>query len=256
MAGTPFRLNSRQSRRLLTWLVQLAAALPVLVHAPPTAHAANEREIAVSRARAGRIAEAIAELRTMWARGSPDPLVPMDLAVLLQQDGQSASATAVFERANVRSPPSYALLAMVRAYRDQKQFDRAENLALEGLHRFPNETVWLTLLALVMTDAGKGDAALNLLARPTGDRANSLDRLLAQGYAANQAGRPFEALRYYADVARRDPSNAEARNATVAILARSGPVGSCTPVGEAASVIVAERHGSRDSPLGRVGHAI
>jgi biofilm PGA synthesis protein PgaA len=154
----------------------------------------------------------------MWARGSSDPLVPLDLAVLLQQAGQSVEATSVFERANEPNPPSYALLAVVRAYRDQKRYDRAEALAREGLWRFPNETVWPILLGLVMADAGKGEAALTVLASPAGRRAPLLERLLAQGYAANRAGRQFEALRYYSDAAQRDPSNVEARNSLDAIL--------------------------------------
>jgi biofilm PGA synthesis protein PgaA len=109
---------------------------------------------------------------------------------------------------------------MARAYRDQKRYDRAEALAREGLRRFPGDTVWPILLGLVMVDAGKAEAALTLLASPAGRRAPVLDRLLAQGYAANRAGRQCEALRYYADAAQRDPSNVEARNSLDAILRR------------------------------------
>jgi hypothetical protein len=78
--------------------VQLTVMLPVLLLlllAPWSADAESGREVAVLQARAGHVAEAITELRAMWARGSSDPLVPLDLAVLLQQASQSVEATSV-----------------------------------------------------------------------------------------------------------------------------------------------------------------
>ena len=198
---------------VLGFLLLLAAP----AFAPP-ARADSPREAAVLLARAGQTGAAIAALRSQLTRGTNDPLVAMDLAVLLQQANRPAEATAVYERANPSDPPSYALLAVVRAYRDQKQFMRAATLARQGFKRFPDETVWPILLALILADSGDGDQALAVLAGPAAQRAPAIERLLAQGYAARQANRPFEALRFYADAAWRDPSNAEARDATAAIL--------------------------------------
>jgi hypothetical protein len=51
--------------------------------------------------------------------------VAMDLTTLLQQDGKSAEAVAVFEKAAKADPPDYALLAATRAYRDLRRYDDA-----------------------------------------------------------------------------------------------------------------------------------
>ena len=51
------------------------------------------------KARAGNMAEAQAALRAMLAAGTDDGLVAMDLTTLLQQDGKSSEAVAVFEKA-------------------------------------------------------------------------------------------------------------------------------------------------------------
>ena len=109
-------------------------------------------------------------------------------------------------------------MAATRAFREQKRFDTAAGLARAGLRRFPDETVWPILLGLILTDGGKAEEALVILASPAARRAPEADRLLAQGYAARTLNRPFEALRAYADVARRDPGNAEARDATRDLL--------------------------------------
>jgi biofilm PGA synthesis protein PgaA len=143
--------------------------------------------------------------------GSTDPALVPDLVTLLQQAGHSAEAVAVWEMAHPASPPGYALAAMVRAYRDQRQSERAEMLARDGLRRFPADPLWPVLLGLVLADAGRGDEALAVLAAPAAARAPILERLLAQAYAARRANRPFDSLRYYADAMRRDPASAEAR---------------------------------------------
>ena len=66
--------------------------------------AAQQREAAVLKARAGQMAEAQAALRAMLASGVDDGLVAMDLATLLQQDRKPADAVAVFEQIEQLSP--------------------------------------------------------------------------------------------------------------------------------------------------------
>jgi biofilm PGA synthesis protein PgaA len=216
----------------------------------------SEREAAVRLARTGHVEEAIARLRAMVAAGTSDRFAALDLAVLLQEAGRPAEAIAVWERARAVDPPSYALLAIVRAYRDARQFERAAELARAGLRRFPAEPVWPILLALVLADAGHGDEALAVLASPAARRAPEAERLLAGGYAAQRANRPFEALRNYAAVAHRDPANREAREATQAILrgmrapwAAARFASEPPPLPLAAEMTAAEvRWGAQDTP--------
>src|SRR5215475_11238392 len=111
--------------------VLLLAVLALAGASPQTRAqtATQQREAAVLKARAGQMAEAQAALRAMLAAGIDDGgLVAMDLTTLLQQDGKSAEAVAVFEKANKADPPDYALLAVTRAYRDLGRYDEAERL--------------------------------------------------------------------------------------------------------------------------------
>src|SRR4029077_4387819 len=108
----------------------------------------ERREAAVLQARAGQLEPAIAALRAMLAAGEDDGLVAMDLSALLQQAHRPGDAIAVFEKAAVAAPPDYALLAATRAYRDVRRYRDAEKLARQGLKRFPDQTVWPSLLAL------------------------------------------------------------------------------------------------------------
>src|SRR5579863_1586473 len=183
-------------RRLLA-LAFVAAVLPIR-----SPHASSEREAAVQLARGGHLPEAIEQLQDMLARGATDPLLEADLLTLLQQAGRSSEAVGLYERTHPADLPSYALLAVTRAYRDTRRFDRAEVVAREGMRRFPDESVWPVLLALILADNGRSDESLRLLSSPAAQRAPLADRLLASGYAARRARRPFDALRYYTEVER------------------------------------------------------
>ena len=138
----------------------------------------ERREAAVLQARAGHLEAAIRALRAMLAAGEEDGLVAMDLAALLQQARKPSDAIAVFEKSALAEPPDYALLAVTRAYRDVRRYRDAEKLARQGLERFPDQTVWPLLLALVLTDAGRPREAIEVLSRPEAQRAPPVERLL------------------------------------------------------------------------------
>ena len=124
-----------------SWRLLLAVLAFAGVPADARAQTATQqREAAVLQARAGHMAEAQAALRAMLAAGTDDGLVAMDLTTLLQQDGKSAEAVAVFEKAARPDPPDYALLAATRAYRDLRRYDDAARLARQGLQRFPDDS--------------------------------------------------------------------------------------------------------------------
>lgn len=110
------------------------------------------------------------------------------------------------------------LLAAVRAFRDAKDFGHAAALARTGLERFPQDGVWPVLLALILTDDGKAQEALSVLASPVARTAPEKEYLLAEAYAERRASRPFDALRHYFAVLALEPANAEARDASAGIL--------------------------------------
>ena len=187
------------------------------------------------QARAGQLASALAALRAMLAAGEDDGLVAIDLSALLQQAHRPDEAIAVFEQAAVADPPDYALLAAARAYRDVHRYRDAEKLARQGLKRFPDQTVWALLLALVLTDAGHPKEALEVLSRPEVQNAPPLERLLAEGYAWRKAGDPYKAMSAYTDALALAPANEEARTASAGVLqAQGGAYGAAAIAGNTA----------------------
>ncbi|MFY9892672.1 MAG: poly-beta-1,6 N-acetyl-D-glucosamine export porin PgaA [Xanthobacteraceae bacterium] len=201
----------------------------------------ERREAAVLQARAGQLEPAIATLRAMLAAGEDDGLVAMDLSALLQQAQRLGEAIAVFEQAAVADPPDYALLAAARAYRDVHRYRDAEKLAQQGFKRFPDQTVWPLLLALVLTDAGRPKEALEALSRPEVQNAPPLERLLAEGYAWRKAGDPYKAMSAYTEALKLAPTHQEARTASAAILqAQGGAYGAAAIAGITAPYAVDE----------------
>ena len=182
----------------------------------------QQREAAVLKARAGSMAEAQAALRAMLAAGTDDGLVAMDLTTLLQQDGKSSEAVAVFEKAARLDPPDYALLAATRAYRDLRRYAEAARLARQGMQRFPNDTVWPLILSLILSDDGKSTEALALLHQPTAQRAPPVERLMAEAYAWRKAGDPFKAMRAYSEAIKAAPANPGVRVEAAGVLQDMG----------------------------------
>lgn len=182
----------------------------------------SPREAAIEQARAGHLDDAIATLRRLMAQGSDDPLVPFDLAVLLEQAGDPQGATDIFESADVASAPEYALLSATRAYRDQRRYDEAEKLVRSGMARFPDNAAWPVLWSLILSDTNRADQALDIIAGPNVATASLTERGLAKAYALRKAGRPLDALRTYMDVLRQDQGNRNARAEAAALLRELG----------------------------------
>jgi biofilm PGA synthesis protein PgaA len=232
----------RLACRSILWLAILAIGL-LGSGAGWAQTAAEKREAAVLKARAGQMAEAQAALRALLAAGITDNgLVAMDLATLLQQDGKAAEAVAVFEKAALADPPQYALLAVTRAYRDLRRYADAARLARQGMQRFPDETVWPMLLSLILSDDGKSAEALAVLRQPAAQRAPAVERLLAEAYAWRRAGDPFKAMRLYAEAIQATPANQGVRLEAAEVLQGMGaPYGAAAVAGTVTPAIAADQ---------------
>ena len=204
--------------------------------------ATQQREAAVLKARAGNAVEAQAALRAMLAVGTDDGLVAMDLTTLLQQDGKSSEAVAVFEKAARPDPPDYALLAATRAYRDLRRYADAARLARQGIQQFPNDTVWPLILSLVLSDEGNSAEALAILRQPAAQRAPAVERLLAEAYAWRRAGDPFKAMRAYSAAIKAAPANPGVRAEAAGVLQDMGaPFGAQVIAGTSTPSIAADQ---------------
>ena len=199
------------------------------------------------------MAEAQAALRAMLAAGTDDGLVAMDLTTLLQQDGKSAEAIAVFEKAARPDPPDYALLAATRAYRNLSRYDDAARVARQGLQRFPNDTVWPLILSLVLSDDGKAAEALAILRQPAAQRAPPVERLLAEAYAWRRAGDPFKAMRVYSEAIKAAPANPGVRLEAAGVLQDMGAPFGAEVIAGTRDAVDCRRPGGRHGALGSPG---
>ena len=226
------------------WLLALLLCFTAIcgMAEPAAAQSATEqRERAVTRARAGNVGEAVVALRAMLAAGVDDGRVAMDLTTLLQQDGKSEEAAAVFAKADRGDSPSYALLAAVRANRMLRRYDEAQRLARDGARRFPADPVWPLSLSLVLSDAGKSTEALEALRAPVVARAPPVERLLAEAYAYRRGGDPFRALRLYTEAMRLAPANPEPRREAAGVMIElGGPYGAAMIAGTTPEIAAAQ----------------
>jgi biofilm PGA synthesis protein PgaA len=176
-------------------LVPSATALLVtMLSQSPTAGsvAAQTREAAVEAARRGAYDTAISSLQALAKAAPFDTGVRFDLAVVLQWAGRSREATDVFDSTRGTEAPEYVLSAMTRAYRDQKRWNDAAALTVEGGRRFPGSAEWPLAARLV-----EGDAAL-------------------------EAGDSFAALRAYLAARQLAPGDTGLQSEVSGILVRLG----------------------------------
>ena len=194
------------------------------------------REEAVVLARNGKVAEAIAALEKIRAITPNDPNVTADLIVILTWAGRNREATVLFEKAGLQDPPDYVLAPLIRAYRDQKQFPKAEHWARIALQRQPQDSNNAKLLALVLADQGKSKEALLLLEPWKTKQPDDPEIWLTMGYAARRGGDRFAALRCYGWALQLQPKNCEAMEAMRGVLNELGnPTAAtryCDPVPE------------------------
>jgi biofilm PGA synthesis protein PgaA len=153
---------------------------------------AQTREQAVAAARDGRLEEAISTLRSLIAAGDTSPGTAYDLSVILSRAKRPQEATDLFERTGTTSAPEYVLLAMTRAYWDQRRYEQAEALARRGLATFPTDGDWTKLLGLIA------------------------------GEEVERSGDLYTALRYYGDARRQLPEDPDLKTAEAGVLVRIG----------------------------------
>ena len=120
----------------------------------------------------------------------------------------------------VQPPSSDELLGATRAARDAKDFDRAEQLARQGMARF-SDPVWPLTLALILADRRRTAEALAILDQPWPGGLPHVERLMAEGYANMRGENPWAALGAYGRVLMIDPGNREANEAVSGLLERA-----------------------------------
>ena len=174
--------------------------------------------------------EAQAALRGLLKSGADDGLVTMDLVTLLQQDGKSAEAAALFAAAAKVDPPAYALLAAAQANQAIGRPDEARRLAREGARRFPENPGWARLEGLTAVEPSAATAGVP-----------AVQRLMAEGDAHRRARDLFAALASYTAAMKIAPTDpAPRREAAAVMVALGGPYGAAMIAGETPTIAAAQ----------------
>src|SRR5262245_17885826 len=144
-----------EAERMLRELLAKGPRLPSALHALGLALMAQRR--------AG---EAVAPLeeaaRRQSEQGSPDPVIETNLAVALDQSGQTADAVPWLQRAITRQPPfEHAFRELGALLFSLRRLDEAETVLKQGLDVAPNlAELWVVLGGIHLDRADRDDAKL------------------------------------------------------------------------------------------------
>jgi biofilm PGA synthesis protein PgaA len=205
--------------------VAFVAALMATLLSAVAAHAQNaERVEAVRWARDGELDRAIARLQELRVAYPQDLPIATDLVVILGWVGRDREMLEVFETIGPDAAFDYALFAAARSARAVGELDRAGAYLKRGAERFPDQSRWAVLLALVYVDGGRFEEARQVLTASYGTDPSDLEGLLAWAYLSAQAQELPAALRYYTEVLKQRPENREAlEGRTIALEALGAP---------------------------------
>ena len=202
--------------------VALAVMLAALLWSAGAAAQNAERVEAVTWAREGELDRAITRLQALRLEYPGDMPIASDLAIILGWAGRDREMLQVFETIGPEVAFDYTLFAAARSARAVGELDRAEAYLKRGAERFPDDSRWALLRALVYIDGGRFEEARQVLTESHGTDPSDLEALLAWGYLSAQARDLPAALRYYTEVLKQRPENREALAARAMALEALG----------------------------------
>lgn len=190
--------------RLITASLMLGGLLSPSLYAGEPVNLTSARHQATADARAGHLDAAIKQLLQLHADHPQDTLTTSDLIVLLRQAGRNAEITSITQTIPVNAVADYAIIPWAGAFRDQKDFIKAQSILVDSRQRLGIKAQ--ILYAMVTLEAGQPAAALAALpaaSKPTLDA----DDFANMAYVHRLAGNPTEALRLSSIALTRSPQH-------------------------------------------------
>ncbi len=173
---------------------------------PPVLHALGLTLLAQRRA-----GEAVAPLAEA-ARQCADPVIETNLAVALDQSGQTAEAVAWLERAVTRQPPfGPAFRELGALLLSQRRLDEAQAVLRRGLEVAPQLVELSVVLGGVLLERGDWDGAKLAFARVLANVPGHPGALFGIGTALMQEGDFARAAERFRQALARDPRDFQAR---------------------------------------------
>jgi tetratricopeptide (TPR) repeat protein len=185
----------------------------------PTSHEAH-RVLAGLFLRAGRVEEAVAEIRTLFEVLKTTPAQTYALLVeMLARERDDATALEAMDRFAAGSEDDpMAQIARANLAVRRSHLDRATAILDEVLARHPDEASALLLRAQVLQNQGKSEEAIGFLGQALERRPDDAVLRVAYGRLLVAAKRYPEAVQAFRQVVARAPENGEARFALALLL--------------------------------------
>jgi biofilm PGA synthesis protein PgaA len=177
---------------------------------------------AVELARSGKTSEALAILAADFANDPQNQAVLYDYLTVLSWAGEDNRVAELATRFSPQTGPGYVLESVAKSARRRGDYIRAEMLYRTGLERFPADLDFPIGLILTLSDAGSGQAALELTGLLEKQYPDHPALLMAKGYAEESLGDYSAALLTYQRILDRDPADRPARARHILQLDRLG----------------------------------
>ena len=177
---------------------------------------------AIDEARAGRLEQGLAGLRSLSARYPERQDMLGDLAVVLGWAGNDLAALALLDRIALPAAPSYVVEGLANSARHLHRYDLAESLYRNALVRFPGRRELQIGLAYTLLDTQNFDAAAVLVADLRSRFPDDAAVLIVYAELASARHEYFAALAAYQSLLAKQATNHEALRGKIRTLARLG----------------------------------
>jgi len=177
---------------------------------------------AVEDARAGRVEQAVNELRSLVEHFPNRQDILGDYAVVLGWAGNDTAALSLLDRINRASAPPYVIEGLANSARHLQRYALAESLDRGVLARFPERVEPQIGIARTLADTGKLDDAEALIDRLRAKYPRRVDVLEATADIATERRDYFVALAAYQAILTQEPTNHAALRGKIHILALLG----------------------------------
>lgn len=182
---------SLHSSRVTIAICAVFAALPTLSWAASPAG----YDKLIREARSGDYQPALSMLSQRLHSAPSDRRVLYDYIVISDWAGHSRQVAAAYEAAgSPNNLPAEPLLAVARAYRNDKQWNKAIALYREGERRFPSQQGFALGRIMTLADARRIDEAVGLGQKLVAREPRNADSRLALAYAEHIGGEPYAEL--------------------------------------------------------------
>ena len=182
----------------------------------------SQYDEALKFARNGELEKSLHIFSVILPRAPTDQYLRADYAEILSRAGRNTEAAIEFRKLNVDTMPFYGLLAAGKAARNAKLYNEAISYYQKAILRQSSDVVAQQGLILVLADAGKVNAALELAGGLKKKFPRESKIYVAEGYAYERSGNYFAAFGSYDRALRLNANDQDAATGRLLAISSMG----------------------------------